>query len=449
LVSQNSSEQYITLSLVIPQYVGEKVLMLPVNGGWALPTVDMPPPPTDSWWLDAAHITRAVPEHLGLRTTVLRCLHVGSDAEGQSTGTFLMERHDPDWTFPGPAEWFSPDILPDPFGRLVTEGTQSSENAPWTRPGWFGEAAEWMRMQLEARGLRLESEVEQVRSWFLSCLLRVERNEGDYYLKVVPPLFRHEPPLTLDLSERHPGFVPQVVSVDVERRWTLMRNAPGVKLVQHPDKALYLPRWEAILRRFAQIQLDYIPRVDDLLAMGCFDFRLDRLYAGAEVLFAELPHLFGEASNLSTEEIGLLQASLPSIKTICDELASSGLPPTLHHGDFHSGNILCDSDCVVLDWSGFVVVSHPFLFLTVVSEELTDSVVMSRMFDAYLPVWSAYGPLDELRRLAGQAILVGWLAGALGHRRQLAIRDGAWDREQELGNLLYCLKFLLRLLAAA
>jgi len=306
-----------------------------------------------------------------------------------------------------------------------------------------------MCRQLEARGLRVTGDVEQVRSWFCSCILKVTTDAGDFYLKAVPPLFRHEPSLTLDLSERYPGFVPHVVAVDVEWCWTLMRKVPGVKLVQHPDKAQYLPRWEAILRRFAEIQLDYISRVDDLLAIGCFDFRLDRLYAGAEVLFAELPHLFGEASGLSTEEIGLLQASLPRIEALCGDLASSGLPPTLHHGDFHSGNILCDRDCVVLDWSGFVGVAHPFLFLSVVSEEHTDSAVLSRMVDAYLSAWSAYGSLDELRKLAGLGIVVGWLAGALGHRRQLSIRDGAWDREQELGNLLYCLKFLLRLLAAA
>ncbi len=323
------------------------------------------------------------------------------------------------------------------------------ENAPWTRPGWFGQAAVWMREQLERGGLQVTGEVEQVRSWFCSCILRVATDDGDYYLKAVPPMFRHEPPLTLDLSERHSGFGPHIVAVDVERRWTLMRNAPGVKLIQHLDKAYYLPRWEAILRRFAEIQLDYIPRVDDLLAMGCFDFRLDKLYANVEVLFTELPHLFGEASGLSTEEIGLLQASLPRIKTICDELASSGIPPTLHHGDFHSGNILCDSDCVVLDWSGFVGVSHPFLFLSVVSEEHSEENVLAHMIDVYLEAWSVYHSLGELRKLARLGVIVGWLAGALGYRRQLLIGDGSWDREQELGNLLYCLKHFLRLLAAA
>ncbi|MEO5951244.1 MAG: phosphotransferase, partial [Chloroflexia bacterium] len=134
--------------------------------------------------------------------------------------------------------------------------------------------------------------------------------------------------------------------------------------------------------------------------------------------------------------------------TLCDTLSASNLPPTLHHGDFHSGNILCDQTCVVLDWSGFVGVSHPFLFLSVVSEEHSDPAVLSILLDAYLSAWTAYAPLPTLREYAQAGIILGWLAGAIGHSRQLAIADGPWDKKQEQGNLEYCLSMLLSLLSA-
>ncbi len=94
-MGQISSEPYIKLSLIIPQGDGQKVLMLPGEGGWVLPRVEMHPPPGDSWHREAAHINSAVREQLGLRATVLRCVYVGSDAEGTRTGTFLIRESRP------------------------------------------------------------------------------------------------------------------------------------------------------------------------------------------------------------------------------------------------------------------------------------------------------------------------------------------------------------------
>jgi len=323
---------------------------------------------------------------------------------------------------------------------------EPNDNAPWMSPGWFDEAATWMTAQLSARGLSIDSEVRQVRSWFLSSILAAIAGGEEFYLKAAPPIYSQEPTLTLDLSKRFRGFVPDVVATDAERGWTLMRAVPGVRLDRHPDTEKYIPRWERLLLRFAEIQLSYMGRVDELLAMGCFDFRLPRLYQHVEALFAELPTLLEGSNDLSEGQISQLQASLPRLRAIFDALEGSGIPPTLHHGDFHSGNILCDTDCVLLDWSGFIGVAHPFLFLSVVSEEHTQEAVLSGLIDVYLSAWSAYGSPDELRKLARLGIVAGWLAGAVGHRRQIAIAAGPSDEEQERGNLVYCLNALLRLL---
>ena len=442
---QDDTPHSITLTIVLARGQARQLL---TNKEGALSTVTLRIPLFDSWWLDALSINRAVHEQIGLRGTLLRCLNVGRNpSTNQWTGTVLVESQDPGWAL-------SDDLALVPFN--LTPGSSDGERpvlygggeaAPWTRPGWFGEASDWMLAQLESLGIKVEGEIEQVRAWFLSCIMRVATSEGEYYLKAVPSAFRHEPPLTLDLSMHHPGFVPDVVAVDVERHWTLMRNVPGVKLAQHPDKALYLPRWAELLRRFAQVQIEYTSRVDDLLAMGCFDFRLERLYTDAEALFAEAPHLLEGSNGLSAEQVTLLPRLLPRLRALCDALKGSGIPPTLHHGDFHSGNILCEEDCVVLDWSGHVGVSHPFLFLSVVSEEHTYEVVLDQLVGVYLSAWSAHGLPNVLMEYARMGIGLGWLTGALGHSRQIAMAADPWEREQEQGNLEYCLKTLLRILS--
>lgn len=434
----------ITIRFLLRHHSGRYLLVRGAGGEWRLPEVAMPRPPSDAWWREAGHITGAMRRQLGMSAVVLRALRVTSDDAGWGTGLFWMELQESEQTDASRERWVSINDLQDLLGDAAPPAP--NENAPWTRPDWFREASEWMRGRLAECGFQVTGEVEQVRSWFCSCILRVGTDKGSYYLKAVPSLFKHEPPLILDLAEHVPGFGPHIVAADVERGRTLMRGVPGVKLAQHPDRALYLPRWEGLLRRFAEIQRHYVGRVDDLLGMGCFDFRLPRLYQDVDRLFAELPQLFGESKGLSTQEIETLQASLPRLRAIFDTLESSGIPPTLHHGDFHSGNILCDTECVVLDWSGFIGVSHPFLFLSVVSEEHIQEEVLSRMIDVYVSAWSDFGSHEELRKLARLGIVVGWLAGAVGHTRQMRIRDGAWDEEQDKGSLVYCLRALLSLL---
>lgn len=445
---QDDTPHSIELTIVVAR--GQERQLLTKKEG-ALSTVTLTVPHLDSWWRDALSINRGVQEQIGLRGTLLRCLNMGRNSStNRRTGTLLVESRDSSWAPSSDLTLDLFDLTPGSLegDRPVLYGGENGEAAPWMQAGWFGEASDWMYAQLESLGIQIEGEIEQVRAWFLSCILRVATSKGEYYLKAVPDAFRHEPPLTLDLSRRYPGFVPDVVAVDVERRWTLMRNVPGVQLAQHPDKARYLPRWAELLRRFAQVQIDYTTRVDDLLAMGCFDFRLERLYTDAEALFAEVPHLLEGANGLSAEQVRLLPGFLPRLRALCDTLIGSGVPPTLHHGDFHSGNILCEKDCVVLDWSGHVGVSHPFLFLSVVSEEHTDEAVLEQLIGAYLSAWSVYGSTSVLKEYARAGIVLGWLTGALGHSRQIVMSTGSWEREQEQGNLEYCLKTLLGILSA-
>ncbi len=52
-----------------------------------------------------------------------------------------------------------------------------------------------------------------------------------------------------------------------------------------------MPVWEEALRAYARLQIASVSRLDELLALGCLDLRLERLAQQVDALFAELPWL--------------------------------------------------------------------------------------------------------------------------------------------------------------
>ena len=104
-------------------------------------------------------------------------------------------------------------------------GTQG--RPPWYEDGWRDSAVEWIRAALAARGREVLDEIEDVRTWSLSCVLRAPTNVGPAYFKVGVdlPLFADEPRLARRLGELFPGHVPEVIAIDGERGWMLTADA--------------------------------------------------------------------------------------------------------------------------------------------------------------------------------------------------------------------------------
>ena len=170
---------------------------------------------------------------------------------------------------------------------------------PWTEEGWFDEAVEWIHAQLDAQSSPPTGPVEQMRAWFLSAILRAPTATGDVYFKAAPPLYAHEPGLTRAVAALAPALAPQVLAVDRERRWLLMKGVAGVKLRDYPATDEYVSRWETLLQTFAQLQRICSSQVDSLLALGCPDWRPAALAAAITPLLTELPALLDGAVILS------------------------------------------------------------------------------------------------------------------------------------------------------
>jgi hypothetical protein len=397
--------------------------------GRGAPVIQVPRPPTDNWWRESAYLNRSVPAELGLRATLLYCADVEPAAQ---TGTFVMEAHDRDWQPPAGLRWVASGEARALAGERYA---QHGEKLPWTRPGWLAEVSRWVREQVPVEG-----DVEQVRSWFLSCILRASTPDGPVYLKAVPPPFAYEPELTTQLSREQPALVPEVLVVDRERGLLLMRGVDGARLDRFAPADEYLPRWESVLGQYAQVQHRYRERTGELLAMGLPDWQPLSLAAQIEPFFMRLPRLLGREGTAGFDVLA------PWLLEGCKELERLPLPSTLHHGDLHSGNLLAsEGGTRLLDWAGFVAVAHPFCFLSTVFEEHTSTHARSRLLASYLSAWEGYGTRDELHAVVPAAVRLGFFCGALGHAAQMGMASGPWEARNERGNILYCLRMLTRL----
>ncbi len=151
--------------------------------------------------------------------------------------------------------------------------------------------------------------------------------EGVLYFKAAFPLYHHEPQVTAALARAHPGLVPDVVAIEPERGWLVMRELAGPVLGEL-DRA----RWPEAGPLLAEIHRTWSSRRDEVLALGALDRGLETL-----TVPDELEHAL-------------------------ESLLELGWSETLVHGDFHPWNVVAGETLALYDWSD-ACLSHPLFDL--------------------------------------------------------------------------------------
>jgi hypothetical protein len=276
----------------------------------------------------------------------------------------------------------------------------------------------------------------------MSCILRLDTQQGRLYFKACPPTWPQEPALTCELSLHYPQLIPHVAAIEARERWLLTEAFEGPKLRQIGNRDRYIPLWEQLIEDFGRMQLDYVDRRPQLTSLGCPDWPLVRLAASIDrFLLQEVPFLAGEGDAIPLQQ---LEEAAARLTALCAELMSFRIPDTLHHGDFHSGNILTDGrSCRVVDWAFQSGVAHPFFFLAVVFEEHTDPAIRARLCDLYLRLWTDYEPMHRLRKAVELAQPLALLHEAMGHYRQLQSARTPWEVAQERAALAHYVRCLV------
>ncbi len=224
--------------------------------------------------------------------------------------------------------------LPDPLRPAFERWLAEQRGAPvprlraaWAKPGWLAAAEAWVDCSLEP-----------YRMWSLSAVLTGVRDGETVFLKAVFPLFHHEPAITEVLAREHPGAVPDVLRVDHERGWMLMRQLHG-EIAESMTVSL-----APALREHARIQRSWSLRTDELLALGAQDRAQD------------WPDL--------------------------------GLPVSLAHGDLHGANVVVDNGrATIFDWSD-ACVAHPLIDLHTFLAEGVEEDAKEVFVEAYAEGWN-------------------------------------------------------------
>jgi hypothetical protein len=296
----------------------------------------------------------------------------------------------------------------------------------WQQPDWQAEAKAWIHSALEKNHLQLIGDIEQphIRPW--STVMTVPTNAGTLYFKASASLFAHETALTDYLARFRPEIVPALVAVDTKRHWMLMRDA-GTPLRQFVRTEKSIALWKDVLPLYVNLQKAMAERTTHLLALGVMDRRLARLPAMFENLIADASAMMlDQEESLTSDEYSRLKGYGPEFARMCEKLTSFGIPETIHHDDFHDGNIFVQSNgkIILTDW-GESAITHPFFTLVVIMRSVDNSMGMDfspeseDVRDMYLQYWTSYAPIDDLRSIVKLAQRIGYVNRALTWKMSL------------------------------
>lgn len=289
----------------------------------------------------------------------------------------------------------------------------------WEQPDWQAEVHKWIRSSLFENKLQLTGEINQqhIRPW--STVMNVPTSEGMHYFKASAGVFSHETALTNYLAHFRPQLFPELIALNLDRNWMLMRNS-GIPLrhIVRSDKSI--DRWQKVLPLYVDLQKDLTSHLDELLALGVMDRRLFKLPALFETLIAdEDSMLLDTEDSLTSEEYSRLMRSVPEFTGLCEKLASFGIPETIHHDDFHDANIFIDNERVIFtDW-GESAITHPFFTLVVMMRSVDNSMGMDfspqseQVRDMYLQHWASNASIEQLNSIVKLAQRIGYVNRAL------------------------------------
>ncbi len=421
------------------------ILLLCGPQGWALPCVEL----DEQHAADASLINRAARDLLGVEVSVLRCLR------DDPTGSVRQQVHDLDvhavgWALPAHGEWLTrsqldaaplarPEQRPilDHWFRALQARPRSPDGRDWVLPGWRDEAIGWAERELARLGLPEIDEIEQVRVWEFSHVLRLRTAAGEIYLKARPYSGASEPLVTRYLARHFAASMPAVLAIDAERRWLLMRASPGPALMDVRDPT----RWEQAAATCARVQIECIGRGAELTALGCPVRRLDWLQAEIPPLLDDTAALQpADAESLTDAEVADVRGLGSELQAMCRALAALDVPLSLEHGDLWGVNVIAgERDSVLIDWED-ACWSHPFfsVFLLLASLRHTDALAevpdaRARIQTAYLEPWGEWAraggqPTDLIERAFSLARRLAPVHYAVHFRRfALPLIETSWE----------------------
>jgi hypothetical protein len=408
-MSESECEEWQSMIYVLAVDVNQAAVLLQQNEDHAyiLPSFQ-----TEGglWETRAAQMQNQIRLNLGLNGRVLyRAGYQEDTANCRGEGLHVLETLEPE-TLPG--HWHTRQTLEgiplvNSQHRSLIENTLleletgrfPEQRPPWTRPGWQAEAERWMTAELAQAGWMHVGPAEPIKSWCLSYVMRIPaaktetaENQWFYFKTSLDlPLFVNEAVVTEGLAALFPNHVPAPLAIEAQKNWLLLSDfGPLI------GRGAALEDRLRILHHHAVLQIQSAGQIEQLLALGCCDRRLDWLAGHIEPLFNH-PET---AQVLTGEEVARLQKLAGPLRQMCRKLDAFAIPPALIHGDLHGSNVAGQKGegqaerLLFFDWTDSAI-SHPFFDMLLIFFE-KDITIREKMRDTYLEDWLIYEPLEQL-----------------------------------------------------
>jgi hypothetical protein len=322
------------------------------------------------WWPEVYELVEAIRQRDGLEITVLRLLGAKSDRIAGGEVSYLAETDQPPRT--ALDGWSGGPLADHPLRQT------------WARPGGPAELLAWADDRLAEHGLARTGAAQQRRTWNLSAMWQLPTSGGAVWLKAVPEFFAHE------------GAVIDWVGTPVAPR--LIDFASGRALLAHIEGAAnHEVRDEHALHLMVglltELQQRALGHLEELMGIGVPDRRLPTMTPR----LAAVVEQWGNALNLAQRRS--LDALVSGLPALWAAVAECGVPETLVHGDFHSGNVAGrPGGYVILDW-GDSFIGHPLLDELAFTERLPPSgQIAARGW--FLAAWQRIVPGSDPARAA-------------------------------------------------
>ena len=286
----------------------------------------------------------------------------------------------------------------------------------WADPAWRAEILTWASTCLQAAGHRIDGAVEQphIRPW--ATVFRIPTDAGAFWCKAAGPGPRHEAALLQRLAAWGTRHVLLPQAIDAARGWMLLPDGgPRLRDLAPGERGDHdLDAWVRLMPVYAELQRSVEDRADALVAAGVPDERPERLTAVLDGLVTADPiwaRLDRDDVEPGARARVVLVRRRVDIAALSTSLATSGIRPTIEHGDLHGGNILVGADGVrFFDW-GDSTLAHPFGTLTTTLRSIGYRTGLDpygselvRVRDAYTEAWTDVLPRSGLAEVAGLAM---------------------------------------------
>lgn len=279
---------------------------------------------------------------------------------------------------------------------------------PWFNKNWFSEIKPYIKNILERNGYSVLGEIKQFYLSKISCILKVETNQGFIYIKrVLPPLFEKEPLITKKMSEYEPKYFPEIVFIDSKKGLIFTKDFGENVLAESKNIDDFLNT----VKSYAKLQIAMIKHSANLISVGMVDRSLNKMLTQLKDMLIKGDKIFLDEENcLTSQEVKQILENFEKIEGLVLELSKYNIPETIDHGDLHNYNIsIKDGNIIFYDWADCSI-SHPFISMRVFFWSVfgqienpieyfnTKDDPYELLLSAYLEDWKEYGAVEDLRK---------------------------------------------------